>query len=72
MLPQADTCFFNLILPNYTSKEALKERLLIAITFDCVGLNADDHIQLDPNAQNQHGGGGGGDSSIDQDDNIDF
>lgn len=63
-LPKADTCFFNLELPNYTTKEALKERLMIAITFDSDAIDADELIQLDPNAQgNQEHGW---DSSFDQ------
>ena len=40
-LPSADTCFFNLILPNYSSKEIMKERLLLAIRTDNVGMNAE-------------------------------
>jgi len=51
-LPKADTCFFNLELPNYTTKEALKERLMIAITFDSDSIDADQTIHLDPNQQN--------------------
>jgi len=49
-LPKADTCFFNLELPNYSSKAVLKERLLLAINFDCDGMNADELVSLDPNA----------------------
>jgi other hect domain ubiquitin protein ligase E3 len=40
-LPKADTCFFNIELPNYSTKEILKERLLLAINMDCVSINAD-------------------------------
>lgn len=50
-LPKADTCFFNLELPDYSSKEVLKERLLLAINTDCDSINADQLINLDPNAQ---------------------
>lgn len=32
-LPRAHTCFFTLDLPPYETKEILKEKLLIAITF---------------------------------------
>lgn len=32
LLPHADTCFFNLHLPKYSSEELMKEKLLIAIT----------------------------------------
>jgi len=31
-LPHADTCFFNVSLPAYSSQLLMKERLLIAIT----------------------------------------
>ena len=41
-LPKADTCFFNIELPNYSSKNILKQKLLLAINFDCEGLNADE------------------------------
>ena len=30
-LPKADTCFFNLELPDYSSKEIMKEKILLAI-----------------------------------------
>ena len=39
--PRADTCFFNLELPNYTSKEIMKKNLLIAIGLDNNSMNAD-------------------------------
>lgn len=32
LLPHADTCFFNLHLPKYSSEEIMREKLLIAIT----------------------------------------
>jgi hypothetical protein len=41
MLPKADTCFFNLELPNYPSKEVMQERILLAINFDSDSLNAE-------------------------------
>ncbi|KAL4466976.1 hypothetical protein ABPG74_010573 [Tetrahymena malaccensis] len=47
-LPKADTCFFNLELPAYTTKVALKTQLLIAINTDCDSMNAEDPIALDP------------------------
>lgn len=53
-LPKADTCFFNLELPNYSTKEILKERLLLAINTDCDSINADQLINLDPNAHHHH------------------
>ena len=40
-LPKADTCFFNFELPKYSSKEAMKKQILFAISFDNVGLNAE-------------------------------
>jgi other hect domain ubiquitin protein ligase E3 len=49
-LPKADTCFFNISIPLYTSSEIMKEKILIAINFDCESINADDPIHLDPNA----------------------
>lgn len=47
-LPGADTCFFNLAVPQYTSKTQLKERLLYALA-DGSGMNADDNTQHDSN-----------------------
>lgn len=56
-LPKADTCFFNLELPNYSTKEILKERLLLAINTDCDGMNADNLENMDPNAPQVQGRG---------------
>ena len=39
--PKADTCFFNLELPNYTAKDIMKKNLLIAIGLDNNSMNAD-------------------------------
>jgi other hect domain ubiquitin protein ligase E3 len=39
--PKADTCFFNLELPNYTAKNIMKKNLLIAIGLDNNSMNAD-------------------------------
>uniref|UniRef100_A0A6B2L0G6 HECT domain-containing protein n=1 Tax=Arcella intermedia TaxID=1963864 RepID=A0A6B2L0G6_9EUKA len=39
--PKADTCFFNFMLPAYTSAEILKDRLLFAIRTDADSMNAD-------------------------------
>jgi other hect domain ubiquitin protein ligase E3 len=41
MLPRSDTCFFNLELPNYSTKEIMRERILLAINTDCDSMNAD-------------------------------
>jgi other hect domain ubiquitin protein ligase E3 len=40
-LPRADTCFFFLILPDYSSKEIMKKMINIAIKMDNVGMNGD-------------------------------
>jgi len=39
--PRADTCFFNLFLPEYSSPEVLREKLLVACHFDADSMNAD-------------------------------
>eukprot|EP01125_Pyxidicula_operculata_P017974 TRINITY_DN635_c0_g1_i7.p1 TRINITY_DN635_c0_g1~~TRINITY_DN635_c0_g1_i7.p1 ORF type:complete len:2560 (+),score=862.47 TRINITY_DN635_c0_g1_i7:2323-10002(+) len=39
--PKADTCFFNLHLPEYSSLEVLRERLMFAIHTDADSMNAD-------------------------------
>ena len=39
--PRADTCFFNLELPDYTSKNIMKKNLLVAISLDNNSMNAD-------------------------------
>ena len=48
-LPKADTCFFNIELPNYSTKEVLKTKLLLAINMDCVSINADENFNPDDN-----------------------
>jgi len=53
-LPKADTCFFNLELPNYPSKAVLKEKVLTAINFDCDSMNAEEIEPLDPLHQDRH------------------
>jgi len=40
--PKADTCFFNIMLPEYTSQKILRERLLYAIYTDSHSMNADE------------------------------
>ncbi|ETO15671.1 HECT domain and RCC1-like domain-containing protein [Reticulomyxa filosa] len=40
-LPKAHTCFFHLELPKYSSKEVMRERLLLAIT-ESLSMNADE------------------------------
>lgn len=39
--PEADTCFFNLMLPSYSTPDILRERLLFAIYTDADSMNAD-------------------------------
>jgi len=39
--PKADTCFFNLMLPEYTSAKILREKLIFAISTDDRSMNAD-------------------------------
>jgi hypothetical protein len=48
-LPKADTCFFNIELPNYSTKEILRQKLLLAINMDCVSINADENFNQDDN-----------------------
>jgi len=50
-LPKADTCFFNLELPSYSSKEVMRDRMRFAITFDCDSMNADAPMFDHPSAQ---------------------
>ena len=53
-LPKADTCFFNLELPDYSSAQVMREKILTIINFDCDGLNADIPINLDPNRKGEY------------------
>lgn len=39
--PKADTCFFSIELPEYSSKEIMKKKILQAINLDNVSINAD-------------------------------
>jgi hypothetical protein len=48
-LPKADTCFFNIELPNYSSKQIMKEKILLAINLDNVSINADEIGNSDDN-----------------------
>jgi hypothetical protein len=56
-LPKADTCFFNFMLPRYSTKQAMKEKILFAVTFDNVGLNAEQEApgRLDDAASHRSG-----------------
>jgi hypothetical protein len=41
LLPKADTCFFNLELPNYSTKEIMQSKLILVINLDCDSMNAE-------------------------------
>ena len=41
VFPKADTCFFSLELPLYSTKDKMKNMILTAINFDNVALDAD-------------------------------
>ena len=41
IFPKADTCFFSLELPEYSSKDAMRNKILTAINLDNVSINAD-------------------------------
>ncbi|TMW62992.1 hypothetical protein Poli38472_005610 [Pythium oligandrum] len=41
MLPKADTCFFNIELPAYSSEAIMREKILLAITL-CTSMDGDD------------------------------
>ena len=53
-LPRADTCFFFLILPDYSSKEVMIKMISIAIKMDNVGMNGDKENN-DNNNNNRRG-----------------
>lgn len=41
MLPKADTCFFNVELPAYSTEDIMREKLLLAITM-CTSMDGDE------------------------------
>ena len=43
-LPTAQTCFFKLVLPTYSSRQILSEKLLYAIRF-CRVIDTDDYAR---------------------------
>lgn len=54
-LPKADTCFFNLELPDYSSKEVMKQRILLAIHTDSDSMNAEaEHAAIMNNPDGGH------------------
>lgn len=40
-LPKADTCFFNIELPDYSTKEIMQKKVMLAVNLDNVSINAD-------------------------------
>lgn len=46
-LPKADTCFFNIELPQYSTKEIMKEKIMLAVNLDDTSINADRVINED-------------------------
>jgi other hect domain ubiquitin protein ligase E3 len=46
-LPKADTCFFNIELPDYSTKGIMKEKILLAVNLDNVSINADENNNED-------------------------
>ncbi len=42
LYPTADTCFFNVTLPAYSSVSVMREKLLAIVTMDAWGLDGDD------------------------------
>ena len=56
--PKADTCFFNIELPDYNSKEIMKSKIYTAINLDNDSINADKAI--------------GGNINVDNDRNNDY
>lgn len=41
-LPKADTCFFNIELPDYSTKAIMREKVMLAVNLDNVSINADE------------------------------
>lgn len=48
-LPKADTCFFNIELPDYSTKETMKYKIMQAVNFDNVSINADENMMSEDN-----------------------
>ena len=48
-LPKADTCFFNIELPDYSTKTIMKEKILLAVNLDNVSINADENFNNEDN-----------------------
>ena len=52
-MPKADTCFFNIELPDYSTKAIMKEKIMLAVNFDNVSINADEQPQEDNELMNR-------------------
>ena len=48
-LPKADTCFFNIELPDYSTKTIMREKISLAVNLDNVSINADDNFNNEDN-----------------------
>jgi len=57
--PKADTCFFNIMLPEYSSPKVLRDRLLFAIYTDSHSMNADEPVEDELTLMNHPRGGRG-------------
>ena len=47
--PKADTCFFNIQLPDYSTKTKMKDMILLAVNMDSTSINADENIYNEEN-----------------------
>ena len=52
-LPKADTCFFNIELPDYSTKAIMKEKILLAVNLNNVSINADENNNEDNPLMNE-------------------
>jgi hypothetical protein len=57
LFPKADTCFFSIELPEYSCKDVMKRKIIQAINFDNVSINADKISNVDVNMRNDFGSG---------------
>ena len=56
-LPRANTCFFNFELPNYSNKEILRDKILLAIRTDNRSMNAEQQELIEHLGRNDMFGG---------------
>lgn len=54
LFPKADTCFFNLELPEYSSIETMREKILLAINIDSDSMNAEEAFNELENERGNH------------------